>query len=241
MTNAEQFIEHYTVIEKYMRRVYGSKGQYESFTQLISKAEKNNSIIKHYANDLREYGELRNAIIHNRAPNENTVIAEPHSFVVEKMEHIREMIENPKKVSDVMTKKVFIASIDDEIYETARSMYRNVYTHVPIYDDSSRFIGVLSESALLRWVGQLVSSGTVLSTEHKISEMKDWLDESGNMFNDYEFVPKNMGVLDVRKRFEQALQEGRRLGAIFVTKSGKKSEPVLGLITAWDFPRLSLD
>jgi len=241
MTNAEQFIEHYTVIEKYLRRVYGSKGQYETFTQLISRAEKNSSVIKYYANDLREYGELRNAIIHNRAPNENTVIAEPHSFVVEKMFHIREMIENPKKVHDVMTKKVYFASLNDEIYETAKCMYRNVYTHVPIYDQDNNFIGILSESALLRWVGQLVSSGTVLSTEHKISEMKDWLDVSGNKFNDYEFVPKNMGVLDVKKRFEQALQEGRRLGAIFVTKSGKQSEPVLGLVTAWDFPRLTLD
>lgn len=49
-----------------------------------------------------------------------------------------------------------------------------------------------------------------------------------------------MVVLDVKKRFEQALQEGRRLGAIFVTKSGKSSEPIAGMVTAWDLPRLTL-
>ena len=82
MTNAEQFLEHYAAIERYMRRVYGSPGQYDTFLQLITKAEKQHSIIKYYASDLREYGELRNAIIHNRAPDSNAIIAEPHSFVV---------------------------------------------------------------------------------------------------------------------------------------------------------------
>ena len=239
MTNAEQFLEHYAAIERYMRRVYGSPGQYDTFLQLITKAEKQHSIIKYYASDLREYGELRNAIIHNRAPDANAIIAEPHSFVVERMAHIRAMIEHPTKIKDVMTSPVFTAQTTDVLYHTAKTMLDNIYTHVPVYDGDT-FIGMLSESAILRWIGHRVSNKQLVATR-TIAEIKDWLDASGNTYNDYEFVPRSTIVLDVKKRFEFALQEGRRLGAVFVTKTGKTTEPIEGIVTAWDFPRLSID
>lgn len=240
MTNAEQFLQQYSAIERYLRRMYGTQGQFETFLQLITRAEKQHMVIRFYAADLREYGELRNAIVHNRTPEENAIIAEPHSYVVERMAHIREMIEHPIKIRDVMTKPVFTATLDDEVYAIAQKMFKNVYTHVPIYDEGV-FAGVLSESAILRWIGQKITQKTLVNTTHTIGELVAWLDQSGNKFNDFEFIPRNSGILEVRKRFESALEEGRRLGAIFVTQTGKSTEPVLGLVTAWDLPRLVLE
>jgi CBS domain len=240
MTNAEKFLSDYIAIERYLRRTYGSQGQFETFLQLVTKAEKQHSIIKHYAADLREYGELRNAIIHNRAPEDNAIIAEPHSFVVERLTHIRNMIEHPVKVSNVMTSPVFTVTDNELLYPTAKLMLDNVYTHVPVYKDG-QFVGILSESAILRWVGNRAKDNKQLKNDRKISEMVDWLDVSGNKYNDYEFIPRSMIILDVRKRFEIALQEGRRLGAIFVTKTGKSSEKIEGIVTAWDLPRLRLE
>lgn len=239
MTNAEQFIVHYIAIERVLRRVYGSKGQYETFLQLVSKAEKKHSVISYYANDLREYGELRNAIVHNRTPEENAIIAEPHSYVVERMAIIRANIEKPIKIKDVMTKPVFIRKDTDNIFKTAKKMFDNVYTHVPIYKDDN-FMGILSETALLRWAGSYANNNMVLNKEATINEMLNLLDQPGNKFNDYEFAPKNMYVLDSRARFESALSNGRRLGAIFITKTGKKDEKIEGMLTAWDLPRLKL-
>ena len=240
MTNAQQFLDHYSAIEQYLRRAYGTPGQFDTFLQLISKAEGQHTIIRYYAADLREYGELRNAIVHKRAPEEHAIIAEPHSYVVERMAHIRSMIEHPKRVADVMTAPVFTATVNDVLYPTAQTMFQNVYTHVPIYDGKN-FIGVLSESAILRWIGQQVSNEQDLHTEHAIGELAKFLDQSGNKFNDFEFMPKNMIVLDAKRRFEIALDQGRRLGAIFITNSGKNTERIQGILTAWDLPRLALD
>lgn len=193
MTNAEQFLEHYSAIETFLRRTYGSKYQHDTFLQLVKKAESYHSVIAFYANDLREYGELRNAIIHKRAPSDNGIIAEPHSFVVERMEHIRKMVENPLKVKDVMVKPVATATLDESIYRVAMNMYKNIYTHVPIYDNNE-FKGVLSESSLLRWTGSRAEKGEALGTTKTIKEMQNYLDVSGNKFNDFEFVPRNMLV-----------------------------------------------
>ena len=38
--------------------------------------------------------------------------------------------------------------------------------------------------------------------------------------------------------FEEAIEKGRRLGALVITKSGKKDELPIGIITAWDLPRI---
>jgi CBS domain-containing protein len=150
------------------------------------------------------------------------------------------MIEHPIKVGSVMTSPVFTTTDEGLLYDTAKIMLQNVYTHVPVYKDGA-FMGVLSESAILKWVGNRAKDNKQSKLDRKIGEMIDWLDASGNKFNDYEFVPRTMVILDVRKRFESALQEGRRLGAVFVTKTGKSSEKIEGIITAWDLPRLQLD
>lgn len=239
MTNAEQFLEHYIVIEKMLRKTYGSKSHHETFLHLVAKAEKKSSLIRHYANDLREYGELRNAIVHNRTPNSSEIIAEPHSFVVATMAKIRQNIEKPLKIKDVMTRPVFTATIDDNITATARLMYQKLYTHVPIYN-GSKFEGVLSESALLKWVGELSEGNRPLDAKRTILEMVHQLDQPGNKFNNYEFASRNMFVLDVKNRFEQAMDEGIRLGAIFITKTGKMTELIDGMVTAWDLPKLTL-
>ena len=240
MTNAELFLDHYGAIEKYLRRVYGSKGQYDTFLQLITKAEKKHSVIGYYATDLREYGELRNAIVHNKAPDDNKIIAEPHSYVVDRMGHIRKMIEDPLKLKDIMTSPVFIATSELSIFETAQKMYRNIFTHVPVYDNGV-FVGVLSESALLRWVGYRTEQGKVIDKTNNIKAMIKFLDQPGGKFNDFIFLPKNTLILDVRQYFDTALRQGRRLGAVFVTKTGKNSEPIEGMLTAWDLPRIELD
>lgn len=239
MTNAEQFLDHYSAIEQYLRRTYGSKNIHDTFLQLITKAEIHHSVIAYYANDLREYGELRNAIVHKYAPQENSIIAEPHSFVVERMAHIRKMIEDPLKIKDVMVKSIKIANVEDSIYDVAINMYKNIYTHVPVYEEG-KFIGVLSESSLLRWTGYQAKRGVALNTTNKILRMKKFLDVAGNKFNDFEFVPNNTLILDVRDKFEKALYEGRRLGVVFATKTGKNSEYIEGLLTAWDLPKLRL-
>lgn len=241
MTNAQQFLEHHKAIERYFRRVYGTVNQYETFFQLIGKAEKKNAVVQHFADDLREYGELRNAIVHNRSPEQNAVIAEPHSFVVDRIAHIRTMLEHPKKLSSVMMTPVFIANTGDLLYPTAKRMLNYIYTHVPVYDEHGAFLGVLSETAILRWVGNRVQQGGQLKDDRLLAEITDWLDTSGNKYNDFEFLPATTPVLDAKRRFEIALEHGRRLGAIFVTRTGKAAEPIQGIITAWDFPRLTID
>ena len=65
MSNAERFLDAYARIEKILYEII-RETKYVPFSQMITRASRENLIISSRANDLRQYHELRNAIVHNR-------------------------------------------------------------------------------------------------------------------------------------------------------------------------------
>ncbi|HSM57441.1 MAG TPA: hypothetical protein VK879_14920, partial [Candidatus Sulfomarinibacteraceae bacterium] len=63
MSNADRFVRAYNAIDNHLRRVLKS-GKHRSFPALVDIAAKRMSEVRRYRNDLKEYGQLRNAIVH---------------------------------------------------------------------------------------------------------------------------------------------------------------------------------
>lgn len=80
--NSDRFIVSYNRLDQLMKDLI-STNEHMAFFRLIDFAKKKNAIIRRYEADLREYGDLRNAIIHHRTSLE-FAIAEPHDEVVTK-------------------------------------------------------------------------------------------------------------------------------------------------------------
>src|SRR5699024_11877381 len=72
--------------------------------------------LKRYRDDLLEFAELRNAIVHNRIDTDYA-IAEPHLSVVESIEAIEQEITEPKKVYPLFSRKVIIFQESDSLRE----------------------------------------------------------------------------------------------------------------------------
>lgn len=238
MTNSQKFIDDFKAIESLLRRRYGSKMTFSSFLQVLKKAEEQDMTVAYFSNDLREYAELRNAILHNRSPESNEAIAEPHFVVVKRIAGIRGYLENPPKISKVAKGPVYSARGSHSILATARLMFNEVYTHVPVYDEKNNFKGVLSETSLLRYVGSQLDK--VLHSDAIIEDMYQFLDKSGDKFNDHIFLPEHFGLLEARAKFVESANIGTRLGAIFVTQNGSSQKTIKGIITAWDLPSLEV-
>jgi hypothetical protein len=86
MKNSERFLNAFVAIEKYLQNKCGLN-QWETFSQLIFVASKSMPEVRRYRYDLREYGELRNAIVHDYR-GDGYVIAEPNTIAVESIEKI---------------------------------------------------------------------------------------------------------------------------------------------------------
>ena len=60
-----------------------------------------------------------------------------------------------------------------------------------------------------------------------------------NRNNEYfEFVSANTNAFLIKKWFTEAVKNRKRLGAVFVTTNGQQDGKLLGIITAWDLPRI---
>jgi len=111
--NSDKFIVSYNRIDQLMKDLLGTN-EHMAFFRLIDFAKKKNAIIRRYEADLREFGDLRNAIIHHRTSLEYA-IAEPHDDVVKKMEEIEGALAKPITVAQMFQTNVTIFQETDSL------------------------------------------------------------------------------------------------------------------------------
>ncbi|MFM2018962.1 MAG: hypothetical protein RL007_2618, partial [Bacteroidota bacterium] len=93
MNNAERFIDIYNKVDKLLKDI--DREEYQSYSSKIRISK--NPIIKAFKEKLIDYGELRNAIVHNPKIG-GKFIAEPLTEIVDDFEAVLLKLQNPKKV-----------------------------------------------------------------------------------------------------------------------------------------------
>ena len=91
-SNAKRFINCYNLIDSALR-MQGDMKRSISYTEAVRRAARTNTIVSKYEDKLIDYGRLRNAIVHSN--NDEFIIAEPHTSVVEDYEKITSLIITP--------------------------------------------------------------------------------------------------------------------------------------------------
>lgn len=232
MSNAEKFLSIFNQIEKYLASLAGVE-RYESFMSLIRLLD-NNKIISRYKNDLREYAELRNAIVHQTT---DEPIAEPYDKTVESLQRIYLILKKPPVAYDIASKPVFSCGTEDLIVNVVKEMTQKVYTHIPVLE-GGKFIGVFSESTITRWLGKSAERDGFILEATRIGELKEYFDRPEDIFCCYKFVARNTDIFSVKDDFLVLVNKKWRLGAVFVTQNGRKDEKIIGIITSWDLPKI---
>ncbi|WP_253291319.1 hypothetical protein [Virgibacillus proomii] len=74
--NSDRFLTSFNRIEKMLRDLLINKKD-ASFSKAVKILKNSNALIKEYSDDLLEFAELRNAIVHNKI-DMTYAIAEPH-------------------------------------------------------------------------------------------------------------------------------------------------------------------
>ncbi len=233
MSNAQRFLAAFNKIEQHLKKLYGSD-KHTDFFSLVRELSEHNNLIRTYKEDLREYAELRNAIVHLSM---GKPIAEPYDDTVEHLQKIYESITKPPTAYQIASKQVKCCNIEDLIAEVVKEMTEKDYTYMPVYN-GDKFVGVFSESSITKWLGESAEKDGFLLEQTKIGHLKKYFDLPHDSFQGYQFVPKNTNVFNVQEKFLSFTVEQRRLAAIFVTENGRKPSKILGVITAWDLPKI---
>jgi len=219
----------YSAIEHEMERILNLK-DHRRFFELVDKSARVSPVIDQYRFDLREYSELRNAIVHDRAGGE--IIAIPTDKIILKIERIAEMLLEPPKVSPLFLKEVLTLSWDDPVSRAVRQFSRMSYTQAPVLDKNGKTICLLTSNMIVKWMGLQLEDNSPYVENTTVSEV---VKAAGHEKN-YEIASVNMSLFDIPTLFYRWQQEGRKLEAVLITQHGKSDERLIGIITNRDIP-----
>lgn len=224
LSHAERFLNAYAVVEHQMAAMV-KEVKYIPFSQLLSRCSQISWVVAKNQQELREYNELRNAIVHLRG-NKNEIIAEPTSSVTEDIERIANLLTKDETILSCASSPVRVVSPRDTI-RGAYAVMRNLgSSKIPVYH-KGKFKGVLTIEDVCHWA--IEGADEELRVQDIMQNIK--LDRVA-------FLRKDAKVIDVTKGFEHALNKGSNMLAVLVTEHGSPDEEPLGIITVQDLPKI---
>lgn len=231
MSNSAKFLAAFNRIEKHLASLRRRRG-HRGMRELVRMLKNKHKALRIYEADLREFSELRNAIVHRTTGQS---IAEPRKATVDRIEHIARVLINPPLAMDIASKPVFVCDVRASMIEIVKRMAREEFEHVPVYNGKS-FVGVFSDISIMKWVAALTKTQEIDALT--IGDMKPYLDKPNEGVNGYQFVAKNMDIREMQERFLSFMDEKKQLGALFITNKGKRSEKILGVVTPRSLPKI---
>ncbi|OEF99261.1 hypothetical protein BHF71_09280 [Vulcanibacillus modesticaldus] len=233
MRNSDRFLIAFNAIEKYLKE-YAPNEHYLPFSKLLHYAKKSNPVVRTFYEDLKEFSELRNAIVHDTFDS-SFAIAEPHDKIVEKIEQIEREISQPVKVIPLFQKKVTFFQADDTFIDILRVINKHSYSKFPIYKNG-KLIGLLTKKGIVNWMAKNVDLiDTIVFSKITLEELLFHEKKQKNFL----FIHKEMNVYDIKEIYKNNLEkDSTRLSALLITENGKPEESLLGIITPTDLIKI---
>lgn len=222
--NSERFITAFNRIDKALKSQLHKKEM--GFSRAVRVLSDSNATVKRYYDDLLEFAELRNAIIHNRI-DVSYAIAEPHDTIVERIEKIEEDFTSPKQVKSAFIKQVVTFQLNDSVQKLLQVVRDRGLTKLPIYKNQD-FKGLITHKGIARWIANSMNDSLQITD----ATAKDILEYEKS--DNHLFIGEEMSVYEAAEVFTEQVGKGNRLAALLITKTGKEDEKLVGIITNWD-------
>lgn len=227
---ADRFIRAYNQIDDHLRGLLDIDRSRYGFASVVDQAAKRYSVVRRYADDLKEFGALRNAIVHDKE-YPSRIIADPRPEVVEAIERLAAVILDPPRVYPLFRREVRRLSWDDSIAKPLRWIREYHYTQYPVFRDR-RFAGLLTSRCVAQWLADSVHNGGVDFDGVTVGDVLRHDDYEGRRVA---FVAREATWYDAVEFFSPAKGKRRAsLEAILITESGREDEELLGIITPRD-------
>ena len=184
--------------------------------------------------------DVRNALQHPKHRSDGHAVQVSEAFLDE-VQTLLSHLKKPPTASSVGVprKKIKTANLTDGLGNLADEMKQDGFSHVPILDERDAVIGVFNEAAVFDCLW--AETETIIGRQMQISEILRHCRLNAGHTENFRFVKPSTPIDDLAEMFLALESPTTRVGAAFVTASGKKTEPLLGLITPWDLLASSYD
>lgn len=234
MTRAEEYRIEFNKLETMLKKRANARSE-DSISSVVTSLVNihKDRVVRQFQRDIRQFIELRNAIIHQST---DRAIAEPYEETVSALRQLVVNIEQPKAAWDIATTELIKVSLEDSLSDVVGQMAQMHITSLPIVEDK-KVIGFVSENTIVKIVDKAFEYGGALIDEAKIKDVA-YDQPYGDDSDVYAYVTRKVTVYEIEDMFNDAIKKGKRLLAILVSDKGDASATPLGIITAWDLHKI---
>ena len=231
----ESFIRTF---EEIVTEVNHRAGAPSSHSFEIEKTSERDGIVRKNRPLLIYIRDVRNALQHPKHSSEGHAVQVSEAFLDEVQDLLSHLKKPPTASSvGVSCKQIKTASLTNRLGDLADEMKRGGFSHVPILDERDAVIGVFNEAAVFDHLW--AETETIVGRQMQISDILPHCRLDANHRETFRFVKPRTPIDDLVEMFLALESPTTRVGAAFVTASGKKTEPLQRLITPWDVLAIS--
>lgn len=204
-----------------------------SHTFEIEGAARRDGVVRRNRSLLVYVRNVRNTLQHPRHGSEGHAIQVSEAFL-EEVQVLLTYLKNPPTAGSVGVprRKICTARSTDRLGDLADEMRQGGFSHVPILDEHDAVIGVFNEAAVFDYLW--ADSETIVGRQMEISDILPYCRLDAERTESFRFVRPGTPVDEVVDMFLALESPTTRVAAAFVTASGKTTEPLQRLVTAWD-------
>ncbi len=123
----------------------------QSFFQLIEAAARRSAAVRRFRDELKDFGDLRNSIVHHRAfPDE--VIAGPTAKTLTRLRSIVEQIISPPKLIPTFQKDIRVFQLTEPLVSALKYMKEKDFSQVVLKTDGG--LALLTAEGIANWLEQ---------------------------------------------------------------------------------------
>lgn len=226
---AIRFLNAFTQLETLFKRM-SEDDKTRNFTTYVHYYAKHNEVVKRYRDDLLQFAQLRNAIVHERVEGDE-LIADPHPAIVEQIEYIYTVLSQPKTIKDLGLRKLLTCKLDSLFMEVLMEMEKYGYTQVPVLQ-GPKVVNVLSTTHVLHFIQHHIDQGLVDFSGVNVSDVID------QQTKHYKLVYEDTPLYEVVNLFNDQIQKGNRLSCVVVLNSESRKKGPIGVLTLKDLPKI---
>ena len=222
----EEFIRLYNELDHAVKQVVDVKGS-TPFWKRIRMAAKSMPAIKRNMDDLLEFHELRNAIVHHRQ-YPDVLLAIPTEKTLSWFRQIVGEITSPARVIPAFAREIHVFVPTSPLHEAMAYMKNHGFRQIVARHAGK--LTLVTPNGIANWLLAQVNNGRVDLRELRLEEMLEYEEQDS-----FRVISQNETIDNVRDLFEKANRvTPRRLYAVLVTESGAATESPLGIITPRD-------
>lgn len=226
--------------EEIVREVNGRAGAPSSHSFEIERASMRDGIVRRNRAVFMYIRDVRNALQHPKHRSDGHAIHVSEAFLTE-VRALLKLLKNPPTANSVGVPRsqIKIAHLSDRLGDLAGEMKRSGFSHLPILNEQGAVVGVFNEAAIFDYLW--ADTETIIGRQMQLSDIFAHCRLDAIHTEKFTFVTPRTPLGGLVDMFMAVTSPTTRVGAVFVTASGKKTEPLQRLITPWDVLAISTE